>query len=180
MGAVRQLGMWFRCSRGSKLIRGRTRSTQAPERRECRRNPGSHNPSLGPHRAAMHSELRCEHCGTEAAGAGCSHSVHFLIREVCSRSFLWIRRCADQWVAGLPGEVGIVVDALIPRGNQPLNPLPPVPATLHCAHQCCEISHIVFGETAWVRPLCSGKLKIRRPDARVLSAQTWNGQRRKR
>ena len=97
----------------------------------------------------MHPVLRCERCHADAAGAGCSHSVHFLVRESCSRSFLWFRRRADQKVIRLPGEVGIPVDAFIPRGNQPLNPRSTVPATLHCFHPRCLTEHAT--SVAWDR-----------------------------
>lgn len=70
----------------------------------------------------------------DTIGAGCSHSVHFLVSESCSRSFLWFRRRADQRVIGLAFGLGILTSALIPRGNKPLNPMSPVPATLHCFH----------------------------------------------
>ncbi len=83
----------------------------------------------------MDAELLGQCVHPLAVRAGCSHSVHFLLREGCSRSFLWFRRRTDQWVIRLPpGEVGIVTNPLIPRGNKPLNPWSPVPAVLHCAH----------------------------------------------
>ena len=82
----------------------------------------------------MHPEPASQGDHADALCAGCSHGVHFLVREPCSRSFGWFRRRADQRVVGLPGEAGLVADALIPRGNQPLNPGSPVPAMLHCVH----------------------------------------------
>ena len=69
-----------------------------------------------------------------AVCAGCSHSVHFLVREPCSRSFRWFHRRADQRIVGLAFGLSIAADTLIPRGNQPLNPWSPVPAALHCVH----------------------------------------------
>lgn len=66
--------------------------------------------------------------------AGCSHCVHFLVREPCSRSFLWFPRRADQRIVSLVLALGIPAVALIPRGNKPLNPRSPVPATLNCFH----------------------------------------------
>ena len=73
---------------------------------------------------------QCGHADT--GSSGCSHSVHFALREPCSRSFLWFLRRPDQRVIGLTLGLGLLTNALIPRGNQPLNPWSPVPATLHC------------------------------------------------
>ena len=73
----------------------------------------------------------------DTVGAGCSHSVHFLVREACSRSFLWFRRRADQKVIRLPFGLGILTSALIPRGNKPLDPWSPVPGAFHCVHPKC-------------------------------------------
>lgn len=100
----------------------------------------SRPPRFRPHRAPVNPELTRERIRAHPLRAGCSHSVHFLVREPCSRSSLWFRRCANQRVVGLPGEVGIVAGALIPRGNKPLKPWSPVPATLHCFHQFVELS----------------------------------------
>lgn len=82
----------------------------------------------------MYAEFAGEGSHADAERAGCSHSVHFLVGEPCSRSFLWFRRRADQRVVGLAVGLCIGADALIPRGNQPLNPWSPVPAVLHCVH----------------------------------------------
>ena len=54
----------------------------------------------------MHPELTCQNVRASSLRADCSHSVHFLVREPCSRSFLWFRRRANQRVVRLPGEVG--------------------------------------------------------------------------
>jgi len=89
---------------------------------------------LGPHSAAMHPEPTRQRVHAGAVSAGCSHSVHFLVRETCSRSLLWFRRYADQRVLRLAVGLGIPVNALTPRGNQPLNPWSPVLAALHCVH----------------------------------------------
>ena len=95
---------------------------------------GSDETGLRPDRCAMHSELPRQRADANAVRAGCSHSVHFLVCEPCSRSFLWFRRRADHRVICLAVGLGIPVRALIPRGNKPLNPWSPVPAVLHCAH----------------------------------------------
>lgn len=92
-------------------------------------------PRLRPHRAPMNSEPARQRLHADALGAGCLHSVHFLVRQPCSRSFTWFRRPADQGVVGLAFGLGIPANALIPRGNQPFNPLSSVPAALHCFHQ---------------------------------------------
>ena len=87
-----------------------------------------------PDRCPMHAELLRQRGDADAVCAGCSQSVHFLVREPCSRSFLWFRRRADQRVIGPAVGLCIGADALIPRGNKPLNPWSPVPAALHCVH----------------------------------------------
>ena len=69
----------------------------------------------------MDVELAGEGSHADAVRAGCSHSVHFLVREPCSGSFLWFCRRADQRVVRFPGEVAVVADALIPLGNEPLD-----------------------------------------------------------
>ena len=104
---------------------------------------------LGPDCAAMDAETAGEFVNADPSRAGCSHSVHFLVREPCSRSFLWFRRRPDQRVVGLAVGVGIPADALIPRGNEPLDPWSPVPAVLHCFHQIGNIRtlpHIIVGQ----------------------------------
>ena len=94
----------------------------------------SRPPRLRPHRTPVNSVPARQRFHAHALRAGCSHSVHFLGREPCSRSFLWFRRRPDQRVVGLALGVGIPADALIPRGNQPLDPWSPVPAAFHCVH----------------------------------------------
>jgi hypothetical protein len=91
-------------------------------------------PSLGPHRAPVNAELLRESVHADAVLAGCSHSVHFLAREACSRSFLWFRRRPDQSVIHLVHDVGITANPLIPRGNELLNPWSSVSAALNCVH----------------------------------------------
>ena len=98
----------------------------------------SRPPRLRPHRTPVNSVPARQRFHAHALRAGCSHSVHFLGREPCSRSFLWFRRRPDQRVVGLALGVGIPADALIPRGNQPLDPWSPVPAAFHCVHRSCR------------------------------------------
>lgn len=97
-------------------------------------SPSGSSPRLRPHRAPVHPELTSHGLHADALCAGCSHSVHFLVGQACSRSFLWFRRHADQRVVGLAVGLCIRANPLIPRGNQPLDPRSPVPATLHCFH----------------------------------------------
>ena len=93
------------------------------------------SPRLRPDCSAMHAVLKCE-CGhADAVRAGCSHGVHFAVREACSRSFTWFRRRADQRIVRLSDRLGILSVSLIPRGSQPLNPRSPVPVVLHCVHR---------------------------------------------
>ena len=63
----------------------------------------------------MDAELARQRDHADALRAGCSHSVHFLVREPCSGSFLWFYRRADQRVVRFPGEVAVVAgnDSLI-------------------------------------------------------------------
>ena len=83
----------------------------------------------------MHPEPPRQRVHPDTLRAGCSHSVHFLVREPCSRSLLWFRRRADQRVIGLAVGLGIGADALVPRGNKPLDPWSPVPAAPNCFHR---------------------------------------------
>lgn len=99
-------------------------------------SPSGSSPRLRPHRAPVHPELTSHGVHADALCAGCSHSVHFLVGQACSRSFLWFRRRADQRVVGLAVGLCIRANPLIPRGNQPLDPRSPVPTTLHCFHRC--------------------------------------------
>lgn len=70
----------------------------------------------------------------DVVGARCSHSVHFALREACSRSSTWFHRCADNQVIEPAMGIGFFADTFIPRRNELLNPRSPVPATLHCVH----------------------------------------------
>lgn len=101
-----------------------------------RRAPGGEttSPRLRPHRASVNPELAGQCVHADPVCAGCSHSVHFRVRETCSRSFTWFRRRIDQRVVGPVLGVGIPTSALVPRGNKPLDPWSPVPAVLHCFH----------------------------------------------
>lgn len=62
----------------------------------------------------MDAEPAREGRHADALRTGCSHGVHFLVREPCSRSFLWFRRSVDQRVIGLALRLGIPANALIP------------------------------------------------------------------
>jgi len=96
------------------------------------------SPRLRPHGATVNPELLRKRDHADSLRAGCSHSVYFLVREACSRSLLWFHRRIDQRVVGLALGVGVPASALIPRGNEPLDPWSPVPAVLHCAHRMRE------------------------------------------
>ncbi len=99
---------------------------------------------LRPHRPAVNPVLPRERGYADAVRTGGSYSVHFLIRETCSRSYLRLRRCTDQRIVRLSGRVGNPVDTLIPRGIKPLNPWPPVPAALHYFYKC-NVSGLCLG-----------------------------------
>ncbi len=127
----------------------------------------------------MNPELVRQHGHADALCEGCSHSVHFLVRESCSRSFLSFRRRADQRVIGLARGIGIPPSALIPRGNKPLHPWSPVPAALHCFHvmkpqvilrflsflTCsgsvqAPVCRVPVGQVNGVTPLCSRPIVV--------------------
>lgn len=93
------------------------------------------SPRLRPHGATVNPEPPRKRGHTLASGPGCSHSVYFLVSEACSRSFLGLRRRADQRIIGPGLGLRIIADALTPRGNKPLNPWSPVPVVLDCVHQ---------------------------------------------
>ena len=92
------------------------------------------SPRLRPDRTPVDPEATRQCAQADTQRAGCSHSVHFLVGEACSRSFLWFRRRPDRRVIGPVLRLGILADTLIPRGNQPLSPWPPVPVVLRCVH----------------------------------------------
>ena len=96
--------------------------------------PDSLATRLRPDGAAVHAELLRQCRDADSVRAGCSHSVHFAVGEACSRSFAWFRRRPDQRVIRLSDRGGILADALIPRGNKPLDPWSPVPVVLDCVH----------------------------------------------
>lgn len=108
------------------------------------------SPRLRPHGAPVNPELACQRVHAHTLRAGCSHSAHFLVREPCSRSFTWFRRRADQRVIG--SVLGIGADALIPCGNELLNPWSSVPATLHCVHRMWSQSREMSVVVASGRP----------------------------
>lgn len=70
----------------------------------------------------------------DTSGAGCSHSVHFRLRQPCSRASPWLCGSLDQRVIRLAGRLDYAAGRLIPRGNKPLDPWSPVPAALDCVH----------------------------------------------
>lgn len=88
-----------------------------------------------PHCATVNPELTRHLFHADALTEKRSHSVHFLLREACSKSFLWFRRRVDQRVIGPILGLRIPADGLIPRGNQALDLLSLVPATLRCFHR---------------------------------------------
>lgn len=108
--------------------------------------------SLRPHRAPVNPELLRDRLDAHAALARCSHSVHFAVRESCSRLFTWFRRRTDQSVVNLASSVCIASIPLIPSGNQLLNPRLPIPATLHCFHWKVVVQ---TGDSTGVRPRLS-------------------------
>lgn len=87
-----------------------------------------------PHGPTMHLILLRQRCHADAVCAGCSHSVHFLIRKPCSRSSPWLCRRANERVILCTIGLGTLVEVLIPRGCQPLQLSSPVPAVLNQAH----------------------------------------------
>ena len=90
---------------------------------------------LGPHGAAVDTELAGEGSHADAVGSSCSHSVHFLVREACSGSSPWLCGRADERIIGFAVTLTRASWPLIPCGNQPLDPWSPVPVVLHCVHQ---------------------------------------------
>lgn len=90
---------------------------------------------LRPHRRPVNLKLLRDFLHADAVLAGCSHRVHFAVREPRSRSFTWFRRRGDQRIIRLVLGVGMVVNPLIPCGNELLNPRSSVPALLNCVHR---------------------------------------------
>ena len=111
---------------------------------------------LRPHRAPVTSEPARQRVHAHALRACCSHSVHFLVGEACSRSFLWFRRRPDQRVIGSVLGLGILADALIPGGNKPLNPWSPVPAAFHRVHPVMSLLGPASGWGELVSPVAAG------------------------
>lgn len=99
------------------------------------RTPGTSDSSLRPDGATMHSELLRQSGDTDAVGAGCSHSVHFLLSQPCSSASPWLCGGLDEWVVRLANRLGRVAEPLIPRGSQPLDPLSPVPVVVGGVHE---------------------------------------------
>ena len=88
--------------------------------------------------SAMHTELLRQNGHADPIGAGCSHSVHFVLSQPCSSASPWLCRRRDEWVVGLTYRLDSNPRPLIPRGNKPLNPWSSVPAALHCFHHGCH------------------------------------------
>lgn len=82
----------------------------------------------------MHVELLRQRGDADAVGAGCSHSVHFLVGQRCSSASPWLCGGLDQRVLGLVSRFGHAARRSIPSGNKPLDPLSPVPAAFHYLH----------------------------------------------
>ena len=139
--------------RRSLILRGRKRLVDSRGGgAECSSTPAP-SACLRPDRAPVNAVLLRQREHADAALPGCSHSVHFLLRKPCSRSFLWFRRCADQSVIRLALGVGIVARPLIPRGNELLNPWSSVPAAPNCFHQEKASRHASRGLRG-LRPVC--------------------------
>ena len=82
----------------------------------------------------MDAKLADEGSHADALLAGCSHSVHFLVREACSRSSRWLCCRVDERIIGLAVRLAPATRPLIPRGNQLLYPLSPVPVVVDGVH----------------------------------------------
>ena len=83
----------------------------------------------------MNPEPARQRVHAHALPAGCSHSVHFRLREWCSGASPRLCRCPNEWVIRLTDRRSDAARPLIPRGNQPLDSWSPVPVVLHCVHQ---------------------------------------------
>lgn len=83
----------------------------------------------------MHAELLRQRGDADAVGAGCSHSFHFRLRQRCSSASPWLCRRRDERVFGLIYGLDGDPRPLIPRGDQPLDPLSPVPIAFDGVHQ---------------------------------------------
>jgi hypothetical protein len=96
----------------------------------------SNLPGLRPHRPAMNPILLRQEGHADTVRAGCSHSVHFLIRQPCSRSSPWPADAPMSGSSGSSAGRGALARTPIPRGNKPLDTLSPVPAVLNQVHIC--------------------------------------------
>lgn len=134
--------------------------------------PSSPWPRLCPYRAPVHSELASQRVHAYTLCVGCSHGVHFLLGEACSRSFTWFRRRTDQQVARLSDRGGVLAEALIPLGNKPLNPRSLVPAVLNCFHPLTSSKHPVYLATTGLLVADSGSTT---QDAKNDSLPTGSG-----
>lgn len=82
----------------------------------------------------MDAELFGQRGDADAPGAGCSHSVRFLLSQPCSSASPWLCRRREEWVVGLGHGLDSDPRPSIPRGTKPLNLLSPVPVVVDGAH----------------------------------------------
>ena len=82
----------------------------------------------------MNSEPARQRVHAHALPAGCSHSVHFRLREWCSGASPRLCRCPNEWVIRLTDRRRDAARPLIPRGNKLLDAWSPVPVVPHCVH----------------------------------------------
>ena len=66
---------------------------------------------------------------------GCSHSVHFLLRQRCSSASPWLFRRHEEWIVDVTNGRGGDPGSLIPCGNELLNPWSSVPTAPNCFHR---------------------------------------------
>jgi hypothetical protein len=98
-------------------------------------SPSGSSPRLRPHRAPVNPELTSQAftlmpCARAVRIASTSSSV----RRVRGRFFGSADAPINGSSASPSDSASAQTSALIPRGNQPLDPRSPVPATLHCFH----------------------------------------------
>jgi hypothetical protein len=65
---------------------------------------------------------------------GCSHSVHFLLRQRCSSASPWLFRRHEEWIVDVTNGRGGDPGSLIPCGNELLNPGSSVLIVPNCFH----------------------------------------------
>lgn len=108
---------------------------------DCRAASGdlSQKASLRPHGCTVNPELSRQRGHADAVLAGCSHSVHFCVREACSKSSPWLCRRFNERVIRLAIRCSTHARTLIPRGDKALDLLSPVPAVLNQVHHLVEV-----------------------------------------